>query len=280
MASLQIAANYTTTMGDVGFHYGHLQIVHDGFEIEVQAPISAEFWGDAPFFGYAGVRNHTDPEHTEYALLSEEGDAQRYEIMDIDVGDRNPDMVWELLTNIHLQFFDQRPHFLYALGQNSNSYASTLLWMVGIDVSAYIPELTLTSAASDIIGPGLVGEALTIAALTYFGGDPTDGDLEQLFPGADRNIFTDGYGTLGSLEFGLYLYGTVDGDFLRTGNGENTLVGGEGDDTINGGDGNDIIVGDQGSDVLFGGDGHDVLDYSGNIDGADASGSDIQATLF
>ena len=62
------------------------------------------------------MRAHTDPDHTEYASLSEEGDAQRYAILDVDVGNRDPDKVWELLDSIHAQFVFENPGYLYGLG--------------------------------------------------------------------------------------------------------------------------------------------------------------------
>lgn len=39
MPTLQLAANYISAAGSVGFHYGHLQIVSEGMEIEVQSPL-------------------------------------------------------------------------------------------------------------------------------------------------------------------------------------------------------------------------------------------------
>jgi len=72
------------------------------------------------------------------------------------------------------------------------------------------------------------------------------------------------------------IYGSVFGDNLTGGAGENTLNGGDGNDILNGGDGIDELNGESGNDTLIGGEGNDFL--AGNS-GADilngGAGSDV-----
>ncbi|MEP3638901.1 MAG: hypothetical protein ABJ358_08260 [Rhizobiaceae bacterium] len=242
--AIRLAGN---AIAATGHSFGHLQIVNDatGQELEVQAGI--------PHFSYRNQQSHS--QNTDYAPGSPNADNYHYGISGaIDLGDRDFQDVWNILLDVNQTFLRESPNFLYNFGQNSNAYAATLLWMIGIDISVYLADATPDSAAD-------------LGSSDYF---PSSGNIiletggDLLSPTVDFNLtLTDG------------------ADFLRTGDGNDTIIGGEGHDTIRGGNGNDIIVGDQGSDVLFGGEGHDLLDYSGNIDGADASGSSgVQATLF
>jgi|AutmiccommunBRH9_1029481.scaffolds.fasta_scaffold09648_2 hypothetical protein len=249
MGTLYLAANYIEPTGLAGFDYGHLQIVYSGGgdlqEIEVQAPVG-ENWDELGFFAYPDVRNHLDP-------LSTTGtsDPQKYMIVPIDTGERNPDEVWDLLVKIHDQFRLDSTNFSYGLGQNSNSYAATLLWMVGINVFDFL-------------------------------GTVTPPDVVDGFPGVARNILTNGFLELGiPLTLSLELAATQDNDFLRTGDGDDTLSGMAGDDELLGGDGNDTLVGGTGNDLLNGEGGSDLVDYSGLEGDTDAPvQSGIAATLI
>jgi hypothetical protein len=254
MGILRLAANRVEATTAVFESYGHLQIVYEGAgvaqEIEVQAPYNADyFFEEGAYFAYPSVRPHLDPDNT----TGTDNPPNTYKIVTLDTGDRDPGKVWELLESIHEQFRAASPNYLYGLGQNSNSYAATLLWMVGIDVSAYLAQVT----------PLFVRDG---------------------FPGVSRNILTNGYSATGSLDFDLTLVATDADDFLRSGtgndtlsgaegndeiysgSGEDTLIGGIGDDLLFGQDDNDTLIGGNGSDLLDGGDGYDTADYSAAAD--------------
>ncbi len=62
------------------------------------------------------------------------------------------------------------------------------------------------------------------------------------------------------------LIGGAGGDTLIGGDGEDSLVGGLGDDCLDGGDGNDTLIGGPGDDTLIGGDGDDFIDAGGGRD--------------
>lgn len=237
MGTLHIAANYISATAYIGQDYGHLQIVYEGGgepqEIEVQAPFSAETWDELGFFAYPGIRAHLDGSNTPNF-----DNPQQYSITEIDVGDRNADNIWTLLTRIHSAFANASVNYKYGLNQNSNSYAATLLWMAGIDVapysSAFIAETEIDS-----------------------------------FPGEDRNILTDGTVIFGfDLNFNAEIVGTTGDDFLRFGDGDDVFFGNSGDDTLFGGDGDDIFVGGSGNDYFDGqnNDVGDVANYSGDLE--------------
>jgi RTX calcium-binding nonapeptide repeat (4 copies) len=240
MTQIQLAGNLISATGPLS--YGHLQIVNSSTdaEIEVQSYINMEPSdpNEAPYFLYRpSTQDHSDT--TAYAPGSASADPNNYAIVNIDIGERNGDEVWELLAKISEQFRIDSPNFFYNRGQNSNSYAATLLWMIGIDVADYIAAAMPLSVSS--------------------------------FPGASRNLLTNGSSDGGILPFiySLSLTATSDHDFLRTGRGDDMLIGAEGNDTLITGKGDDTVIGDRGDDVMQGGDGVDILDYSGSREGSD-----------
>jgi Ca2+-binding RTX toxin-like protein len=151
-------------------------------------------------------------------------------------------------------FADQSPNYRYGLGQNSNSYAATLLWMVGVDVNSYLAAATPSSVS---------GMTATSAEAEF--GESWSIDFLDPFPGADRNILLDGYGDLllnpvvNFIDINL----TSGNDIFRTGHGDDRIFGNAGADTIEAHGGDDTLSGGSGSDQLFGGDGFDFADYSG-----------------
>ncbi len=172
MGTLHLAANYIDAMSAVA-DWGHLQIVYDDgagnlLEIEVQAPLG-DNWNEFGNFAFLQVRSHDGGtngiEHTpNYA------DPNKYEIVALDTGERDADDIWDLLVSLNDWFDVHSPNFDYIEGQNSNSYAATLLWMVGIDISPYISAVYPDPMA---VTPTAV----------------TDG-----FPGWDRNVLTNEWG--------------------------------------------------------------------------------------
>lgn len=258
MATVNLAANFITGIGALGV--GHLQLVRidgaDQEEIEVQAP------SDFGVFGGEWVyqqRDHTDPNHTTAFIPDANGvspNPAEYAITEIDVGNRDPDEVWQILTEIFNEF-SMKGDFEYNSinpleWQNSNSFVNTLLYMIGIDLQDVVAAATPTSV---------------------FNG----------FPGDTTNVILDPQQFGDSIiDFDITLTGGS--DYIRTGIGDDTVNGGAGNDTIvtgrgsdvvNGGEGNDVIFGgiDDGSllfandnDTLDGGGGFDILAYQGSID--------------
>ncbi|WP_170431713.1 calcium-binding protein [Ruegeria arenilitoris] len=256
MSNLKLSANYIENTGAHGFHWGHLQIVYGTQEIEVQSPPSIQNWNGLTNFTYPVVRPHAA--HTDGI-----GTDGKYESVNVDIGDRDAGDVWDILVQVHEQFVDRHPNFLYGLGQNSNSYVNTLLWMVGIDVQDHITEVR----PENVIGPDPDEYNVQLASEIF--GPPIFGDPDfwTYFPGVDRNVLTDGYGLTGSLVFSLEdLAGTEGNDFLRTGKGDDSFSAGDGDDTYFAGEGRDTLIGGRGSDILDGGEGSDTVEYAQALD--------------
>jgi Ca2+-binding RTX toxin-like protein len=67
----------------------------------------------------------------------------------------------------------------------------------------------------------------------------------------------------------------VNFEIVRTGSGNDLLVGSDGDDYLYGGDGDDTLLGGAGSDVLQGGPGMDILDGGADEDICDGDENDI-----
>lgn len=133
--------------------YSHFQIVFEEggsqSELEVQAPLG-QFANEAPEFGYAAQRNHANPDFTPYY-----NDPQNYTITSIGIGDRDGEKIWELLEKIHAQFQLDSPNYTYGFTQNSKSYAATLLWLVGIDISQDAAGARPNAAVDGFVGGDL-----------------------------------------------------------------------------------------------------------------------------
>lgn len=277
MPTLQLAANLIANTSAAGFNWGHLQIVFGNEEIEVQAPYTLEEYaaGEYVTFAFPSIRNHAG--NTDYYGAQ----SANYRSVNLDLGERKDVDVWNLLENIHTVFRVENPNYLYGLGQNSNSYAMTLLWMTGISVGleSVTPSNVIgaTEAGIDLIEAGsslsLWGSLLGQVTLS-------NPDLYQPIPGSDRNLLTEGYGVSGShIEFDVELTGTTGDDFFRTGTGDDIFVGGAGDDSFVAGDGDDQFSGGQGDDIFNGQTGSDLIDYSGSLfEGDTAGGNGIHAT--
>jgi hypothetical protein len=147
------------------------------------------------------------------------GDPDRWREVTVDLGNRTLSDVWTLLSNIHATFRTGDPDYLYGLGQNSNSYVNTLLWMIGVDLSDHLsavrpPDVTGMSQADANYYSSF---GLMLAEIE---------DLMSPFPASDRNLLTDGYGAFGRpLDFDIVgLLGTARGDFIRTGDGDDSIT--------------------------------------------------------
>ncbi len=210
--------------------FGHLQIVYedvngDLLENETTSPGFPYFFGDwvYPTFG----RPHDVAENTPGY-----GSPNDYAIVPLDLQtSQTGEHVWELLGQIHASLSNGRHGLNYDVDQNSNSYATTILWSVGIDIGPYLSEVT----PPDVLG----------------------------FPGVETNILlgaaTGGFFSSDDTPIPLTLAGTAGNDFIRTGIGDDTLGGGGGNDQILSGDGADEVTGGGGADTLLGEGGNDAL---------------------
>jgi hypothetical protein len=245
MAELRLAGNFidataTSVLPDDLENSGHLQVVRvDGAEekeIEVQAP----FWLTIPLGGtwkYPSIRDHTNiantPHYGDSPDLYAASGPLDLSIFDPSIGvhTRSADNVWDTLSKVHAQFTAKGTGIDYNADQNSNSYATSILKVVGIDIDRYV-------------------------------GAATPVEVENL-PGLGLDILqSDKYA------FPLTLTGTPGYDYIKTGVKNDTISGGggvdllygdRGNDTIAGGDGNDHIEGEGGSDSLYGDAGNDYL---------------------
>ena len=153
--------------------------------------------------------------------------------------------VADLLRRIHVYFEDENPEYVYGVGQNSNSYVNTLLWMVGLD------------------NPSLISDAIPSAAT----GGATGSDLNILTHGEAYSITNPGY--FEHLPVDIIFEATNGDNVMRTGTGNDQLNGGAGDDQLSTGAGHDLLVGGIGSDILDGGDGNDTVSYSSENEATD-----------
>ena len=165
--------------------------------------------------------------NTPYAHSDEAGANLRVETR-LDLNGRNADDIWTIITRHAMEIKDEAPNY-DPLTQNSNSFISSLLNVVGIDFARNLPHFD--------------GEHATA-------GDPP----RSAYPGI---------GNL--LDFDYDLAGTGHGDILRGAAGNDHLRGGGGNDAVFGRAGSDTVTGYLGRDKLYGGSGNDHLD--GSFDG-------------
>ncbi|MGB3406290.1 MAG: Ig-like domain-containing protein [Jannaschia sp.] len=228
MATIRLAGNYISGSDFISAGYGHLAVVLvDGasqLEIEVQAPnpLTIPFGGD---FQFPAIRDHL----SNTPNLTEPGG---YAFSDLTLATgQTATGVWNVLRQIHTQFSNNFNDIDYNLNQNSNSYATTILSVVGIETAGLIAAVT----------PTLAGDG---------------------FPSAGRNLLTDQVGS--GPQIFLDLEGSDEVDRFFTGDGEDTLDGMGGDDTLSAGDGDDELTGGGGNDQLIGGAGEDTAIFTGD----------------
>ncbi len=210
--------------------FGHLQIVYedtsgDLYETEVTSPGFPYFFGNwaYPTFGRAHDTTSNTPGY---------GDPDDYAIVPLTLrAGQTPEHVWELLGQIQATISTGGHGIDYDIDQNSNSYVTSVLSAIGIDVSGYLTAVT----PPDVQGFPGVGTNILFGAKT--GG---------LFSGDDTPI-------------PLSLAGTAGNDYIASGIGNDTLAGADGNDQILASFGNDIVDGGNGADTLSGGGGADRL---------------------
>lgn len=138
----------------------------------------------------------------------------------IDLGGRIADNVWQIAI--------QATHSMNAAGltyelttQNSNSYINSLMLTLGININAYLGQITPQND-----GLGFVGVETDVR---------------------NKVAFT--------------ITGTAGEDWFLAGAKSDILLGGGGNDVYHAAGGNDYVEGGSGADALYGGDGNDDLSY-------------------
>ncbi len=241
MSELRLAGNFIDLPK---YNFGHLQIVlvkEDGTQLEneVQEPYTE----GRLMWKYPKDENHTAP---YYSL---DGNS-KYAFTTLDLGDRSVESVWEILSQVRSEFTVKGSNILYGPNKNSNSYATSLLSVIGIDIFDVLAGATPT--------------------------DVTDG-----FPSAGVNVLN-----LESDAFSLTLIGSGENDIFHTGIRDDTISGKAGNDTLTGGKGNDYLFGGIDTDIYHiarSGDGIDTIaDEDGRgfifLDGKSITGTAIPVT--
>lgn len=251
MPTLYLAGNHIPfTSLAVGRDYGHLQIVYqDGnvfTETEVQGPtdVTNPFNGswDFPAFG----QSHYGDNFTPGTETDGTWNDHLYNRFSLSLRpEQTEQSVWELLRQVRSSLVNENNNIAYDFNQNSNSYAYTLLSVVGLVQSVNISDLYLDG---NFIGYGGIDS----------------------FPGWGTNILLGAH--TGDDDTGptdtaisLTLAGTTGNDYIVTGIGDDIISGQIGRDRIYTGEGNDILNGGRDNDNLNGGIGNDTAVYFGNL---------------
>jgi len=202
---------------------GHFQIVGgsadtqttDWYEIEVQSQLANNavwnvVWADADG---NGPRPHFEDvngeENTSFLEVS-----RKYEVSDLSFGNKAGSNLWNQMIAVANAIDEAEIPYL-ALTQNSNSFVASVLWSIGIDITADWQN----RAPIDVTNmPGVNQNVIQYSPV--YGEDIS---LELVGVGSDSDVFNGG---LGDDE----LFGNGGADYLSGGSGTNTLVGGEGAD--------------------------------------------------
>jgi Ca2+-binding RTX toxin-like protein len=258
MANLFLASNKVSVTP-----FGHLQLVNiDGetlTELEVQpSGLASGNWVASP----AQPHNQSDFAESDYGRT------------EISVGPgRSVDDVWTVLQNARasLAQLTITYHVGASLGmggwtetgpaQNSNSYITTLLHVVGLDVEDFLGAATPSTVTGH---PGVARNVLF---------EFLDADGNAASPIGLNLDGSNGHDILQGGNAVDNLNGRDGNDTMRGFGGDDVLYGGENDDNLSGMDGNDSLYGDNGSDVLAGGSGTNALYGGSGIDTAVFAGN-------
>lgn len=265
MTVLWIAGNRVAPAGLLLTGAGHLQLVRKSgtslTEIEVQAPTD-EYANpmNGPWVFEPVGQDHTDPGNTfGYGI------PYHYAATPLYIGTQNPDVVWDIFSQISRQYQQASGTGLisipYNLTYNSNSFVNTLLEAVGLSAAPYTSLLTLPDLGPNIPFIPFYDWVNPTNFIGYLGAgdslfDYDDNVLDLVVNGgAGANFISLGYGNdqIRGLDGHDTLFGMA---------GNDRLSGGGGNDTLYGGDGNDQIHGGTGVDSIYGGAGHDTLIFS------------------
>ncbi|MEL6203250.1 MAG: hypothetical protein AAFR39_12915 [Pseudomonadota bacterium] len=230
---------------------GHLQIINtsdDGTktEIEVQAPFS-NFFTDWKV-SWSDPREGT-PKQADDGFSSDPLDSTRFLEVQVNIGARNANDFYNQAVSVAdaIQDYNGLEGVGYGENQNSNSFVTSVMWTLGIDVPAF-------------------GDALLPTA------------VEQL-PGLDTNVIKDGVTNTLVPDTAIDIVLTGDTNFDGTsGDTPNTDVfnGGLGDDQLFGGAGDDFLAGGGGADIIEGGEGDDIIDIGTGFHLIDQNDGSVQ----
>ena len=201
MSSLYLAGNYIN--GLLG--YGHLAVVYDS---ENGAPLLENEVQRGGFvltgnWKYEPIQNHS-------AKTPNYQNPDKYFSVKIDLREgQSADDAWNILKQVRANFISKGDNINYDVDQNSNSYAHSILSVIGVDIEQYV--VRIISEAKDI--ESFPGDGTNVLI------DPKNGE--------PISLDLDGYGNF---------------DYISTGNGNDTITPGLGDDFIDGGGGLDTVA--------------------------------------
>lgn len=130
MATIRLVGNLAFS----GLPAGHLQLVkyNNGVHTELEVS-SGQYWkyGDAKEGGHSASPNFVDISDDNYSSFG-------YSFVTLNLGGRSADDVWQILTAVNRNFIEKAQIEYKLLWKNSNSYANTLLYTIGISLHQYI----------------------------------------------------------------------------------------------------------------------------------------------
>lgn len=211
----------------------HLQIVGDRPAIGgVETSIEVEVLSGIPTWQVLWTEDGLPRSHANTSNYLVPG---LYSRVSVDIGSREAQNVWDQIISVADAFQEESPPYGLVI-QNSNTFAASVMWAVGIDVPALETELT-TGLIDNL--PGL-GQNVVKNGIRDIVGQNKAVDLELIgdIDWSEDAVLPDGAPD------------TPDNDIFN---------GGLGNDEIYGGAGNDLLSGGRGADVIEGGDGNDRI---------------------
>jgi len=189
----------------------------------------------------------------------------------LDLGGRSAEDVWSIITQAAKEFQNHSIDYRF-VESNSNTFASALLYSVGIDVRSTLPDFLPGVGRFNAEAVGTLPISYLPDANIDAHGNKFTGVLGDVTATASANIanlpITLGGSRATEFNFGFNLVGGSGDDIIRGeggndrvagGAGNDELVGRAGQDTLTGGPGDDVLLGGTGIDLLRGGAGNDVL---------------------
>lgn len=245
MARILLGANRIDTQFNDNFF--HLYLVYEddsgSFFVIEGGRQQIRFGGLNLVFGVDDLNVDIDPPRTQEQIDDFYAENLNNTLIPIDLGDRNPAIVWEQMIQQAVQIRDSDiPYDLDPIvgeSDNSNTVVNSVLNAVGIDLQSLIPFLNLDEL--------VFGDVLA-------GSDDLFSEYADLL-----DVVLDGSDSFDILRGGLgedVISGDGDSDELSGLDGSDFLSGGDGDDTLKGSSGVfeqpeiDILIGSSGADTF------------------------------
>jgi hypothetical protein len=178
----------------------------------------------------------------------EDRDEHGSRVLELNVGDAAA--AWQTLLN-HANEIALAELPYSATGQNSNSFVSSLLYVIGLDVADWLPD---TPGIDDYPATSNVLDSISFNLVGGFGDFETNSDLLR---GGQSND---------------WLFGGGGNDYLTDGSGADVLEGAKGDDIVelSSDSSADIVIVGEGNDFIVGGGSEDRIVLRGtNFGGGD-----------